>query len=89
MPPGTWEFIVGGMGRGIRVEYSGIVYQVMSRGDQREPIFVSDDSREVFLTTLGEGGEQNPLAGRARMVMTWSRTQSLRQNAQRKQGLVW
>jgi putative transposase len=62
------EFIVGRMGRGLRIEYPGAVYHppslgyggtsVMCRGDQREPIFVTDADREVFLTTLGEGCEQ-------------------------------
>jgi len=30
----------------------------MCRGDQREPIFLTDADREVFLTTFGEGCEQ-------------------------------
>ena len=46
------------MGRGLRIEYPGAVYHVMCRGDQGEPIFVSDADREMCLTPLGEGCEQ-------------------------------
>jgi len=34
------------MARKLRVEYPGAVYQVMSRGDRREPIFRDDEDRE-------------------------------------------
>jgi hypothetical protein len=32
----------------------GAVYQVMSRGDRREPIFHDDPDREQFVATPGE-----------------------------------
>lgn len=42
------------MARKLRVEYSGAVYHVMNRGDRREAIFLDDEDRQRFLTTLGE-----------------------------------
>ncbi len=42
------------MARKLRVEYSGAIYHVMNRGDRREPIFKSDEDRELFVKTLGE-----------------------------------
>jgi len=42
------------MPRKLRVEYEGAVYHVMSRGDQRERIYVDDADRRRFLETLGE-----------------------------------
>jgi putative transposase len=40
--------------RKIRLEYSGAVYHVMSRGDRREDIFYDDVDRQDFLKTLAE-----------------------------------
>jgi REP element-mobilizing transposase RayT len=45
---------VGAMPRKLRVEYEGAVYHVMNRGDRREPIFLDDADRQMFLHTLGE-----------------------------------
>src|SRR6266446_1507946 len=42
------------MPRKLRVEYEGAIYHVMNRGDRREPIFVDDEDRELFLQTLGQ-----------------------------------
>ena len=42
------------MARKLRVEYPGAIYHVMSRGDQREPIFKDEEDRKRFLATLGE-----------------------------------
>jgi REP element-mobilizing transposase RayT len=42
------------MPRKLRVEYDGAIYHVMSRGDRREPIFLDDTDRELFVRTLGE-----------------------------------
>jgi len=36
------------------VEYEGAIYHVMNRGDRREPIFLSDEDREMFLETLAQ-----------------------------------
>jgi putative transposase len=40
--------------RKLRVEYPGAVYHVLNRGDRREPIFLSDPDRVLFLKTLAE-----------------------------------
>ncbi len=42
------------MPRKIRVEYSGAIYHVLSRGDRREDIFLDDVDRQDFLKTLAE-----------------------------------
>src|SRR5437868_1674557 len=42
------------MARKLRVEYPGAVYHLMNRGDRREPIFLEDRDRQLFLETLGE-----------------------------------
>ena len=42
------------MARQLRVEYSGAIYHVMSRGDRREPIFQDDADRRRWVETLGE-----------------------------------
>ena len=40
--------------RKLRIEYPGAIYHVMNRGDQREDIFIDDEDRRKFLSTLGE-----------------------------------
>lgn len=42
------------MARKLRIEYSGAVYHVMSRGDHQEAIYREDADRELFLKCLGE-----------------------------------
>jgi REP element-mobilizing transposase RayT len=42
------------MPRKMRVQYPGAMYHVMSRGDQREDIFLDDADRYDFLKTLAE-----------------------------------
>ncbi|MEY2507597.1 MAG: REP-associated tyrosine transposase [Verrucomicrobiota bacterium] len=42
------------MPRPLRIEYAGAIYHVLSRGDRREAIFLSDGDRELFLETLGQ-----------------------------------
>ena len=42
------------MPRKLRVEYPGAMYHIMSRGDQRDDIFLSDVDRQDFLKTLAE-----------------------------------
>lgn len=42
------------MPRRLRVEYSGAIYHVMSRGDRREDIFLDDVDRQDFIKTLAE-----------------------------------
>ena len=40
------------MPRQMRIEYAGAIYHVMSRGDQREPIFLDAGGRRDFLKAL-------------------------------------
>jgi REP element-mobilizing transposase RayT len=42
------------MARKLRLEYPGAIYHVMNRGDRREPIFLDDEDRGLFLETLGQ-----------------------------------
>lgn len=42
------------MARPLRIEYPGALYHVTSRGNAREPIFLSDIDRELFLFLLDE-----------------------------------
>ncbi len=42
------------MPRELRIQYPGAMYHVLNRGDQREDIFLDDEDRQRFLTTLGE-----------------------------------
>ena len=35
-----------------RIEFPNAFYHVMARGDRREPIFVDDEDRSMFLQTL-------------------------------------
>lgn len=42
------------MARPLRIEFSGALYHVTSRGDRRENIYEDDEDRQSFLTTLAE-----------------------------------
>jgi putative transposase len=46
------------MARPLRIEFSGAVYHVTSRGDRGEPIFLSDSDRLAFLRTLARACER-------------------------------
>jgi len=46
------------MPRKMRVEYPGAMYHVMSRGDQRDDIFLDDVDRHEFIKTLAEACQQ-------------------------------
>lgn len=46
------------MPRKPRIEYPGAVYHIMNRGDRKEPIFLDDTDRKLFLRTLGETCEK-------------------------------
>lgn len=41
------------MARPLRLEFSGALYHITSRGDRQEDIFLSDDDREDWLIVLG------------------------------------
>lgn len=42
------------MARAWRIEYEGALYHVLSRGNQRQAIFIKDDDRLLFLNSLSE-----------------------------------
>jgi len=42
------------MARKLRIQYPGAIYHVMNRGDRQERIFVGDEDRQTFLSTLAE-----------------------------------
>ncbi len=42
------------MARPLRIEFSGALYHITSRGDRREAIYEDDDDRKLFLGTLSE-----------------------------------
>lgn len=42
------------MGRSPRIEFSGAVYHVMSRGNHQEPVFADDYDNRIFLDALEE-----------------------------------
>lgn len=46
------------MARPLRIEFSGAVYHVTSRGDRREAIFEDDADRGYFLGVLGQAAER-------------------------------
>jgi REP element-mobilizing transposase RayT len=46
------------MARPLRIEFPGALYHVTSRGNAREPIFLTDGDRRLFLSILGEVVEQ-------------------------------
>lgn len=46
------------MSRQLRIEYFGAFYHVFSRGNQKQPIFLSDDDRHFFLKCLREAHEK-------------------------------
>lgn len=41
------------MARQWRIEYPGAFYHILSRGNERQEIFSSDDDREMFLELHG------------------------------------
>jgi REP element-mobilizing transposase RayT len=42
------------MARPLRIEFSGALYHITSRGDRREDIYEDDEDRRMFLRTLAE-----------------------------------
>lgn len=46
------------MARQLRIQYPGAFYHVFSRGNQKQPIFLSDDDRYFFLKCLREAYEK-------------------------------
>lgn len=46
------------MARPLRIEYPGALYHVTSRGNERQPIFLNDADRDVFLDVLDRAIER-------------------------------
>jgi REP element-mobilizing transposase RayT len=46
------------MARAWRIEYEGALYHVLSRGNEKQDIFITDSDRKLFLTTAGEMAER-------------------------------
>ena len=46
------------MARPLRIEFSGALYHITSRGDGRESIYSDDEDRELFLSLLGDTCER-------------------------------
>ncbi len=46
------------MARAWRIEYEGALYHVLSRGNERQDIVVTEEDRKLFLNTVGEMGER-------------------------------
>ena len=42
------------MSRPLRLEFANALHHVTSRGDRREPIFVDDADRSMWLETFGQ-----------------------------------
>jgi REP element-mobilizing transposase RayT/predicted DNA-binding protein YlxM (UPF0122 family) len=57
------------MSRQLRIEYPGAFYHVYSRGNQKYPIFFSDEDRYYFLKTLREANEKFELVIQAYCLM--------------------
>jgi len=58
------------MARPLRIEFSGALYHVTSRGDRREAIFEDDEDRDMFLSTLAEVVERFNWVCHAYCLMT-------------------
>ena len=48
----------GAMPRPLPIEFAGAIYDLMSHGDRREPVFKDDQDRKVFLRTLEQACEK-------------------------------
>ena len=57
------------MARQWRIEYSGALYHVMSRGNQGQPIFRDDKDRGIFLDIIGEASQRFAIEIHAYVLM--------------------
>ena len=64
------------MARPLRIEFSGALYHITSRGDRREAIYEDDEDREMFLGVLVEVVERYNWICHAFCLMTWIRLDS-------------
>ncbi|MDA3877116.1 MAG: transposase [Halothiobacillus sp.] len=58
------------MSRPLRIEFSGALYHITSRGDRREDIFVDDTDREDFLEVFAEVCDRHAWACHAYCLMS-------------------
>ncbi len=58
------------MARPVRIEYSGAVYHVTSRGNEKKPLFLGDEDREVFVEFLGNTAQRFGWSVTAWVLMT-------------------
>lgn len=58
------------MARPLRIEFSGALYHVTSRGNERRPIFRSDHDRRTFLDFLGQAAIRFDWSVSAYVLMT-------------------
>lgn len=66
------------MSRPLRVEYPGVLYHVMSRGDRREAIFHDDRDRHAFLGKRGRQAFFYPQVPRPSSTPIWMSRSRLR-----------
>lgn len=78
------------MPRRPRLEYPGAVYHVMSRGDQREDIFLGDVERHDFIKTLAEACQKTDWQVHAFFLMSNHNHLALETaNANLVAGMAW
>jgi len=58
------------MSRPLRIEYPGAVYHVTSRGNEKKPVFKTDQDRQNFLNTLQRVNKRYHLICHAYCLMT-------------------
>ena len=58
------------MARPLRIEFSGALYHVTSRGDRREAIYEDDEDRQRFISVLSDVIEQMNWLCHAYCLMT-------------------
>ena len=57
------------MARQWRIEFPGALYHVLSRGNNRQNIFLSDDDRKRFIDLMGESSDRFNLEVYAYVLM--------------------
>jgi len=59
------------MARPLRIEYAGVVYHVMARGNQGRAIYADDRDRKPWLETLGEACQKTGKGTPEKTVLAW------------------
>ena len=65
------------MARKLRIQYPGVLYHVMNRGDRREDLFEDEQDRQRFLQTLAEASEKTGWQVQAYCLMKMKRDKQL------------